>query len=165
MTTASALRIRRAVEADVEDVVRIYVDSWNEGFVPQLAPIEADSDRTGRWRGTLRSPGRTRWWIAERAGAPVGFAGIGPSRDPRDDTLGELDTIAVAPCAWRTGVGRALMAPVLDALRSDGYRAALLWTLADYPRGAGFYEASGWRRSDQTRQDGLQVRYDHALGD
>ena len=37
----------------------------------------------------------------------MGFAGIGPSRDPDDPRLGELDTIAVAPRAWFNSNGLA----------------------------------------------------------
>ena len=65
----------------------------------------------------------------------VGFAGIGPSRDPIDPELGELDTIAIDPAHWRRGVGRALMAVVVGHLETDGYRAAIVWALENYPQG------------------------------
>jgi len=93
----------------------------------------------------------------------VGFVGVCSSRDPIDPTLGELDTIAVDPPVWRTGVGRELMTVALQWLRSDGYRSALLWALSRYPRGACFYEATGWQLNGASRQGGQQVRYDHRL--
>ena len=92
-------------------------------------------------------------------GVLVGFAGIGPSRDPIDPTLGELDTIAIAPVWWRHGVGRALMAIALQFLRSDGYDEAVLWTLAHYERGQRFYETMGWQLDGGLRDQGRQVRY------
>jgi N-acetylglutamate synthase-like GNAT family acetyltransferase len=84
-------------------------------------------------RKELAESPATRWWLAERDDDVVGFVGIGPSRDPIDQDLGELDTIAVAPAAWRTGVGKALMSVALEGLRSEGYHSAVLWTLSDYP--------------------------------
>ena len=159
----SKLFVRPALAQDNEAIVRIYVESWNTGFGSLMPHIEADQKRTERWRETLAAPGRGRWWVAERDACIVGFAGIGPSRDPDDETLGELDTIAVDPPCWRTGVGRVLMDQALHWLRSDRYRSGLLWTLADYPLGASFYESTGWHRSGETRDAGRQVRYNHEL--
>jgi GNAT superfamily N-acetyltransferase len=92
----------------------------------------ADAARIPRWRATLSEPPPARWWVAERERV-VGVIGIGPSRDPIDPALGEVDTLAVDPVAWRTGVASASMAVALAALRADGYRPALLWTLSNYP--------------------------------
>jgi N-acetylglutamate synthase-like GNAT family acetyltransferase len=155
--------IRAAEARDVDAIVRIYVDSWNAGFGARMPTIHADASRIERWRHDLSDATPTRWWVAERSARIVGFVGIGPCRDPLDASLGELDTIAVAPVAWRSGVGRALMSVALDELRGDGYRSAVLWTLSGYPRGEAFYVSTGWRRSEAARADGSQVRYDHEL--
>jgi GNAT superfamily N-acetyltransferase len=164
METASAeLTIRRAVPDDAEAVARIYVDSWNAGFGDLMGTLELDAERKSRWREALASPPPHRWWIAGRDDAIVGFSGIGASRDPVDASLGELDTIAVDPPFWRTGVGRALMDRALRALSGDGYREAVLWTVARYARGAAFYEATGWTPNGATRDDGRQVCYTHPL--
>ena len=144
-------------------MVQIYVDSWNQGFGSLMQEIRADPERMLRWRNDLQEPPPARWAVAERRDQIVGFVGVCPSRDPIDPALGEVDTIAVLPAAWRTGVGTALMERALHWLRTDGYRSALLWTLARYPRGAAFYEALGWSLHGATRRDGTQVRYDHVL--
>jgi lincosamide nucleotidyltransferase A/C/D/E len=159
----AALKIRPAGPDDAEAIVRIYVDSWNAGFGPRMPAIEADAARISRWRKDLSDSTATRWWLAERGGEIVGFVGIGPSRDPIDPDLGELDTIAVDPRAWRTGIGKALMAVALEGLRSEGYHSAVLWTLRDYPQAESFYVATGWRLNGATRREGQQVRYDHGL--
>ncbi len=39
------------------------------------------------------------------------------------------------------------------------YPDAILWTLANYPRGQRFYEATGWHLDADTRDNGHQVRY------
>lgn len=157
-------RARPAGAADAEAVVRIYVDSWNAGFGKRMPAIVADDDRLARWRHDLGPETATRWWSVEEAGRPLGFVGVGPSRDPLDPALGELDTIAVAPDHWRRGVGSVLMETALADLREAGYCKAILWTLRDYPLAESFYQSHGWRLSGHSRQEGDQVRYDHDLG-
>ena len=152
--------IRPATTADTEAIARIYIDSWNASYGALLS----NADRTvtielsERWRRDLALPVPYRWWVAETEGVIVGFAGIGPSRDPVDPHLGELDTIAVDTPYWRTGVGRALISQALHYLKVDGYREAILWTVEGYERGIAFYEAMGWRRDG-----GRQVRFRHGL--
>ena len=155
--------IRSVLPADVEAIVRIYVESANVGFGDLDKKRVLDSERVERWRSDLAAPLPYRWWVATRDGAIVGFAGIGPSRDPIDPDLGELDTIAVEPSHWRTGVGRALMSQALRHLSADGYREAIVWTLANYPRGAAFYESTGWRANGAFRASGRHVCYAHPL--
>ncbi len=155
--------IRSVRPADVEAIARIYVESANVGFGDLEPKRVLDSERIDRWRSDLAAPVPHRWWVATRDGVIVGFAGIGPSRDPIDPNLGELDTIAVEPSHWRTGAGRALMSQALHSLAADGYRQAIVWTLANYPRGARFYESTGWQRNGAVRADGRHVCYAHAL--
>src|SRR5262249_32114745 len=116
-----------------------------------------DDDLIDRWGRDL-THGPQRWWIAERARDAVGFVGVGPSRDPVRAGLGELDTIAVAPSAWRTGVGRALMLIALDALALE-YREAIVWTVAGYERGHAFYHSTGWTIDGGSRADGREVSF------
>ena len=162
-THRAELAIRQAVPTDAEPVARIYVDSWNAGFSNLMPKREYDAELISRWRADLAELPPHRWWVGERDGIIVGFAGIGPSRDPVDASLGELDTIAVDPSCWRIGVGRALMSKMLNALSVDSYREAVLWSLAGYPRGAGFYKAMGWSPNGAVRDEGRQVCYAHPL--
>lgn len=162
MGQGSGINIRSAVREDAEALTSIYVDSWNEGFAGFMPRRQIDAKLTSRWREDLIKPGY-RWWVAERDRVIVGFAGIGPCRDPVDPSLGELDTIAVDPSCWRTGIGRALMSQALRFLSSDGYIEAVLWTLARYPQGAGFYRATGWSPNGAVRDGGNQVCYTHPL--
>lgn len=159
----SEIGTRTAVPEDAEAVARIYVDSWNEGFGDLMPTRKVDANLASRWRTDLMQPTH-RWWVAERDGTIVGFAGIGPSRDPVDPSIGELDTIAIDPSQWRTGVGRALISQALHFLSADGYAKAVVWTLARYPQGAGFYRATGWRLTGTVRSGGGQVCYGRQLG-
>jgi N-acetylglutamate synthase-like GNAT family acetyltransferase len=94
------------------------------GFGGLMPNREVDSELIARWRADLSASPPKRWWVALRDDSIVGFVGIAPSRDPIDPTLGELDTIAVEPSHWRTGVGTVLMSHALHHLSADGYREA-----------------------------------------
>ena len=157
------LIIRVTFPADAEAIARIYIESWNAGFGNLLPKREINANDIARWQADLAASYPKHWWVAERDGFIVGFTGIGPSRDPIDPTLGELDTIAVDPKHWRSGVGRALMLHALHYLSVDGYRKAILWTLADYPRGAAFYRSTGWRPNGAVRDDGRHICFTHSL--
>src|SRR5215203_5474330 len=109
--------IRTASASDASSIARIYVDSWNTGFTGLMPARQLTTELIARWERDITMPFPQRWWVAETDTALVGFVGIGPSRDPIDPALGELDTIAVAPVYWRRGIGRALLVPAMDYLR------------------------------------------------
>ena len=155
------LSVHPAAERDADAVARIYIESWNDGLGDLVGMRMFDSEVIARWVRDLGA-GRPRWWVAERKDEIVGFVGVGPSRDPIQSGLGELDTIAVAPSRWRTGVGRSLMAVALDAL-AENFRAAILWTVAGYERGHRFYQAMGWNPDGGTRAEGREVSFRHHL--
>ena len=155
------LTIRPAMPTDVDEVTRIYIDSWNAGYGELLSRADrtVTPDLVERWSNDLARPVPHRWWVAERMGSIVGVAGIGPSRDPVDPQLGELDTIAVDPPHWRTGVGRALISLAFQYLDSDGYNEAIVWTVESYERGTAFYETMGWWRDGGVRDEERLIRF------
>ncbi|HZX04738.1 GNAT family N-acetyltransferase [Kribbella sp.] len=149
------LTIRAAVGGDGPEVARVYVDSWNDGFGELMPVAVLDERRVARWTETVAGG---NWWVAEVDGVLAGFVGIGPSRDPVDPALGELDTIAVDRPYWRQGVGTALMTKALEELGKQ-YDEAILWTLANYPQAQNFYLKTGWTLTTHTRDEGHQVSY------
>ena len=153
--------VRDAAQEDAGVIARIYVDSWNDGFGDIMGKRAMDQQLVTRWsQDIVRGP--QRWWVAVDGHDVVGFAGIGPSRDPVQAGLGELDTIAVAPSAWRRGVGRALMSVAVGALEQE-FEEAILWTVSGYERGQCFYEATGWRRDGGIRDGGHQASFRRSL--
>jgi N-acetylglutamate synthase-like GNAT family acetyltransferase len=151
------ISIRSARRDDAPKVAEIYVDSWNAGFGELMPPIVLDDGRVSRWAEELTT-GPATWWIAEYDGSIAGLVGIGPSRDPVDPRLGELDTIAVDPPYRRFGIGTRLMHVAVQTLAAD-YPEAILWTLANYARGQRFYEATGWQLDGGSRDDGRQLSF------
>jgi GNAT superfamily N-acetyltransferase len=85
--------------------------------------------------------------LAEEDGELLGFSTSGESRD--DDanaSVGEIRSFFVAAGRWGQGVGRALMAAVLDSLRERGFTEATVWSFAANERANRFYESAGFRR-------------------
>jgi GNAT superfamily N-acetyltransferase len=93
-------------------------------------------------------------FVAEVAGAVIGFAAI----LPRPDGDSELDALFVEPHSWRQGVGRALVEHCSSAARSLGSRA--LHVIGN-PHAERFYLACGFRIRAVTRTrfgDGLLMQ-------
>lgn len=160
-TILTVIDLRPAVRDDAEHLVQIYIDSWNAGFGHLLGVREISPGLVDRWRDDL-SEGRVQWTVAEVNAISVGFVGVGPSRDPIDPDMGELDTIAVDPSRWRASIGRILMEHAVGAL-ADTWPKAILWTPANYERGHRFYEATGWTPLGWSRRDGTEVAFGRDL--
>jgi hypothetical protein len=62
---------------------------------------------------------------------------------------------------WRVAVDDGVDA--LAGLRDAASASAILWTLADYPRGHRFYRSAGWTPDGRTRDSGCQISYRHRL--
>ena len=80
--------------------------------------------------------------MAERDGAVVGFAAVGPSPDPQG--AGELFAINLDPDHWGTGTGRALLGGAQAELARLGFGETVLWVLTGNARARRFYEIAGW---------------------
>lgn len=79
----------------------------------------------------------SRVFVAERAGALLGFAAV----RPHGTGEAELEGLFVEPAHWRRGIGRALTArAVAWALAQDARRLVVIANLAAVP----FYEAAGF---------------------
>jgi GNAT superfamily N-acetyltransferase len=61
--------------------------------------------------------------------------------------------IYLLPQAWGTGVGRELMAAVVDGLTGLGYEDATLWVLDSNDRARRFYARAGWTEDGTTQVD------------
>jgi GNAT superfamily N-acetyltransferase len=105
-------------------------------------------------------------WVALRNGHIVGYASTGPPRD-EDVPLpaAEVYAIYVLPDAWRSGVGRALLATVVAEWQSRRVERMVLWVLEDNAGARRFYEATGWAPDGGRQQIDLggiaptEVRY------
>jgi GNAT superfamily N-acetyltransferase len=148
--------VRPAGPDDAQAIATAHVRSWQaayRGIVPDALLDSLSIDRRASWwRGELTEMAPpTTCWVVERSGHVVGFASIGVARgDSASPGLGELYAIYIEPESWSLGFGRALMERAVAGLRDGGFRAAILWVLADNARGRRFYERAGWRPDGAT---------------
>jgi RimJ/RimL family protein N-acetyltransferase len=156
----SSVSLRAATPADLAAMARAKQDAGVAAW-PHILPPELIGQLPfpERWsRAITHPPARTRVLVAEERGAVVAFAITRPSADDdADEQIGELDGFYAVPEVWGRGVGRALLAAALEALREDGFSHATLWTAVDNHRPRRIYETAGWRL------DGT-VRHRHLAG-
>jgi GNAT superfamily N-acetyltransferase len=151
--------VRPATNEHAKAIANVHVRTW-QGAYEHVFPLEglaslSIEDREQAWGQAIASPSpRSHIFVAEGEVGVSGFASFGPTRDSDDDPeqVGELYAIYVLPEAWGKGVGRTLMAKLLEHLRADGFRESTLWVLADNPRTRHFYEVAGWKVDGSARQ-------------
>jgi GNAT superfamily N-acetyltransferase len=146
--------VRRATVTDAPDLGRLHVRAWQAAYRGQMPDDYLDGlsaeERAAGWRRALgRDRDRDPVLVAERADRVVGFAVVGPARDPA--AAGELYAINVDPDHWGTGAGRALLEAAQLELTRLGYGEAVLWVLPGNHRARRFYEVAGWA-SDGARR-------------
>ena len=144
---------------DAQAIARVHVDTWRvayaHAFPPEkLASLSVDERAAGWARWFARREPRATALVAERDANVIGFASVGPSRDPdADDTVGEVYAIYVVPAEWSRGFGRRLLHESAAAMRASGFREATLWVLDDNPRARRAYEAVGWALDGGEQED------------
>ena len=150
--------VRDARPEDAAAIAGVHTRSWQVGYAhafsaDALAGISAERRREhiARWIGAHQP--RSAFLVAASRGTVLGFASVGPSRDPDARSAGELYSIYVDPDHWGSGHGRALIAEAEARLRSAGFAEATLWVLGDNPRARRFYEAAGWTLDGAIKQD------------
>lgn len=146
--------------ADVDAVSAVRVRGWQHayrGLMPQAyldaMSVAADAGRRRAWFG--RRTTEVSDLVAERVGEVIGWASVGPARDPDiapgaeelpapRPTAGELLALYVAPDLIGTGVGRALLAAGTADARAKGFDTLYLWVVRGNTLARRFYERAGF---------------------
>jgi GNAT superfamily N-acetyltransferase len=145
------LEIRPMAEADIDEVARVHVRSWQSGYagiIPAGYLAALDPAAFAARRRAQPIPARSGSLVAEDDGRIVGLASFGPYRPEEgnlDPETGELYAIYVDPEHWGTGAGRRLLATVQTNLTESGFRGMRLWVLEENHRARRFYESVGLR--------------------
>lgn len=145
--------VRAAAPDDAAAIAAVHVGSWIETYSEILPGSMLRSlsvvDRAAFWARLLRERVDSldpAVFVAESAGAIVGFASGGAQRD-RDlrarGFAGEFTAIYVLRRGQRRGLGRQLMRAVASALLDRERRSASLWVLRDNCRAREFYARQG----------------------
>ena len=146
------IRVRDAVEADIEGIAKAHVQGWRESYKDFLTPEAlaglSVEERMQMWHRALAEPDpRAKLLVAETDdGEIVGFVRGGPIRGESANQLGaeaEIYAIYLLDKAKRQGIGRRLMAGVFDHLSDHGVRSVGLWVLKDNLSARRFYETLG----------------------
>ena len=146
---------------------------WDESaraaFTELLPPghvfPEPDAER---WHALTGDPSVSLLMVDD-GGELVGLSACGESRDDdADPSVGEIRSFFVAADRWRQGVGRTLMAAVLDSLRKRGCIEATVWSFAANERANSFYEREGFTRDGAEKTEEVwahlpEVRFRRAL--
>jgi ribosomal-protein-alanine N-acetyltransferase len=120
----------------------------------QLMRLAAATPESPRWDRTIYenflspSDSPRRLFIAESGGSLTGFAAAQIIAD-----ICELESIAVAPAARRSGIGADLFATILEWARKHAVSRVQLEVRAGNAAAIAFYERAGFRR------DGLRRGY------
>ena len=153
--------VRTAEIDDAEAMGDAHVAAWQaayrgimpDGFLDALDPAQ----RAAEWRTVIdRNPTPTegRRLVVELDGEVVGLALVWSCRDDGSaPELGELILINLAPPAWGTGAGTALLAECEASLAACGYDEAVLWVATDNVRARRFYEREGWHADGAARTE------------
>lgn len=138
--------MRPAQINDAAAIAGIHVATWRtayRGLLPDdfLASLD-EAWYAERWRRALGDPSG-RVYVAEAAGAVVGFASGGRERAGEDGYEGELYAIYIRDEAQGRGHGRRLVQAVAGGLRELGLRDMIVWVLRDNQPARRFYERLG----------------------
>lgn len=153
------ITVEPAREADVQDVARVYVETWRTAYAGILSDVALTgmSERRSaeEWGWVIRQRRDVQPVIVAREAARVlGMVSVGLSRRRDRPTggkfeastlvspVGEVFTLYVAPEAQERGIGRRLLAAGFDALTQRNCARAILWVLRDNPSRF-FYERMG----------------------
>ncbi|WP_322937425.1 GNAT family N-acetyltransferase [Nocardioides bizhenqiangii] len=151
---------------------RLYAEEfgYDEDFEAHVAKgLAGFAAALGRWREDPSLPEPGWLWIAEDGTDPnpevVGMVGL----TVEGDGVGQVRWFLVAPHA-RGGLGRRLMAALLDQARVIGLTHIKLWTVDGLEAASRLYTSLGFRRTEEVPghrfgQDLVEVRYDLDLDD
>jgi ribosomal protein S18 acetylase RimI-like enzyme len=161
--------IRRATDADVEQLGELWAESARTAFAPLLPEGHRLPDPHPQRMRDRIAGGDVSVLVADDEGGLAGFVACGVSRDPDPEPgVGEVQSFFVAAGRWRRGIGNELMAAALADLRERGYAAATVWSFADNERANAFYERHSFERDGATRTEEVwanlaEVRYRRTL--
>jgi L-amino acid N-acyltransferase YncA len=115
-----ALKIRPATPADIAAITRIYADAVRYGTASfELEPPD-EAEMTRRFHSLIG--GGYPYLAADIDGALMGYAYAGPYRPRPAYRFSVEDSVYIDPGAQRRGIGRTLLANLIEAAEQRGHR-------------------------------------------
>jgi L-amino acid N-acyltransferase YncA len=112
--------IRPAAVSDLAAITRIYAQAVREGTASFEIDPPDDAEMVRRYEA-LRAAGYP-YLVAECDGAVAGYAYAGPYRARPAYRWSVEDTVYVAPHWHRQGIGRALLAALIETAEANAFR-------------------------------------------
>ncbi|MGD9537459.1 MAG: N-acetyltransferase family protein [Alphaproteobacteria bacterium] len=143
--------IRLATPRDAAGIARVHVETWRDtyaGIIPDHALLGMDERReAARQRHALglRRTGNVTLVAEVQRHGVIGFAEAGTARATGLPYDAEIYTLYVLPGHQGQGLGRELLCTAFARLVRAGFRAAIVWVLAENPARF-FYSAMGAKR-------------------
>ncbi|HVK22865.1 MAG TPA: GNAT family N-acetyltransferase [Actinokineospora sp.] len=150
--------VRPAVPADVPEIARIQVTTWQTGYANLLPPdvlASLDVDAAAvQWRQTIEQ-GPARLLVATEGPWVVGFCSSGASPEsesaaandvpvPDAQTVALIGTLLVEPRWGRRGHGGRLLAAAAKAAAEAGSTRGICWIPESDKASVGFFRQAGW---------------------
>ena len=149
------MEVRAAVGGDADRIAALNAAGWRAGFRGLISDAYlAGYDGLPRLRReTLANPRDDDiQLVADDGEEMLGWISGGSAHE---DDLGpetyEVRACYVIPARWRTGIGRQLMAALLDRLDPQRWKHLVLWTVRDASPTNAFYVSLGMVRDGQRR--------------
>ena len=145
---APGIVIRRAAPRDAEAIACVRIDGWRtsyRGLVPAayLDGMQVDAS-TALWDKILTAgPNPASVFVATHGDEVVGFAAGNMLAEPRFGLNAELTAVYLRREFQRVGLGRRLIAAVVDAQRALGATGMIVWVIAGNKPARAFYETLG----------------------
>ena len=144
------MELRAAVSGDADQIAALNVAAWRAGFRGLIsdAYLTAYDGLPQLRRETLADPGADDIQLVADDGEEI-FGWISGGSAHEDD-LGpgtyEVRACYVNPARWRTGIGRQLVAALIDRLDPQRWTDLVLWTVRDASPTNAFYASLGMIR-------------------
>lgn len=145
---APGIVIRRAAPRDAEAIARVRIDGWRtsyRGLIPSayLDGMQVDAS-TALWDKILSAgPNPASVFVASHGDEVIGFAAGSVLAEPKFGLNAELTAVYLRREFQRVGLGRRLIAAVVDAQRALGADGMIVWVIAANKPARAFYEALG----------------------
>ncbi len=145
----SAINIRAAEFADIPEIARIHVRSWQEAYAGQVPQDYLDNmnveDRQKKWEEIFH--GKTteddNLYLALEDNKPVGFISFGRGRDDEMQKSGEIYAVYLLREAWGKSAGYALFKTAQQKFLEQGFNTFYLWVLDTNRNAIAAYERWG----------------------
>lgn len=140
--------IRRARQADREDVVEVFLACWRDNYAPlfgeQLSRSFDQDSASALWQAALDEDD-----VLVVDDDELGIVGV--TRVVRRSRTAEIGSLYVAPGLQGRGLGRLLLDAAVEHCRELRVERLTLWVFARNEPSVRFYVNQGWQPTGVTR--------------